>query len=468
MDSVTGEAPGGVTGETVDDVTAEYVRRCRVDARLRTAMSAAALSPSFRAAFGGRLTPRPFFAARHTMDTLAADLNGVFDLIVSLPERLFDGDLDAYCAAVGIDDRRAALIRRLRSVEPARSGRADLYHDGSCFRLLEFNIGGTLGGSDLAEVPRALMTVRPFVAFAEEFGLGYVDSARERATTLRRAAAPVAGGREPVVAAVEADGWLSANRELFASLRESMERCGVRFMLGELGGLRRRGNRLFLDGTRVDLILRYFVVDQILDDPAGRAAYEMICRVHEEGGVVLHTTLESHLHNDKAALALLSDPTHRDSFSDEERRSTDRLLPWTRALCAGPTDVDGRTVDLADFCVEHRESLILKPNAGYSGIGIVPGWERDDREWAALLRHSVEGPFVVQRRVAPVPQPVVDPITGDLEHLLPTWGVFVSADGYAGGMMRSAPIGGGAVINFSSGPGTSVTGLFTHPGRDSG
>ncbi|MEU2358666.1 hypothetical protein ABZ599_37860 [Streptomyces misionensis] len=426
-------------------------------------MSSALLPASFRAAFGNRLTPRPFFAAEQTVHALAADLTGVFDLIVSLPDRLFGGDLDAYCTAIRIDHRRAALIRRLRNATHPRSGRADLYHDGSSFKLLEFNIGATLGGSDLSEALRALMTVRPFAEFAKEFDLSYVDSMQERATMLRRAATPVATGREPVVAAIEADGWLSANPELFASLQESMTRCGIRLMLGELSQLKRRGNRLLMDGTPLDLILRYFSVDQILDDPAGYDAYELICRVHEQGGVILHTSLESYLFNDKATLALLSDPDHRSSFSAEEQRLIDRLLPWTRTLHDGWTESDGRRVQFLDFCQEHRKSLILKPNASYSGIGIVAGWETGDQEWAALLHRSAGGPFTVQRRVIPAPEPIVDPATGALEQVLPTWGVFISEDGYAGGMVRSAPPVGSTVINFASNPRTSVTGLFTHP-----
>jgi hypothetical protein len=426
-------------------------------------MSAAPLPSPFRAGLGSRLSPRPFFAAQQTMDALATDLTEVFDLIISLPDRLFDGDLDLYCSAAGIDDRRAALIRRLRSAKPVRSGRADLYYDGSSFKLLEFNIGSQFGAADVVEVLRALMAVGPFVEFAEEFDLGYVDAVAEIATMLRRAAATVAGGREPVVAAIEADGWLAVNKELFRSLQDSMARCGVRLLLGELGQLTQKGDRLLLDRTPLDLILRYFGVGQIVDDPAGRATYELICRIHEQGGLVLHTPLESHLFSHKAALALLSEPEHRNAFSETEQRLIDRLLPWTRTLRDVWTEFNGERVDLLEFCQEHQHSLILKPSAGYSGIGVVAGWETGEQEWATLLRRSIGGPFIVQRRVIPAPEAIVHPDTGDLEHVLAAWGVFISEDGYAGGAIRAVPSGGGAIINVGGNPNTSLTGLFTYP-----
>ncbi|MGN9779841.1 hypothetical protein ACTMTF_00340 [Nonomuraea sp. ZG12] len=261
---------------------------------------------------------------------------------------------------------------------------------------------------------------------------------------------------------MEADGWLAVNQELFNSLQESMTRCGVHLVLGELGQLVPKGDRLLLNGTPVDLILRYFSDEQIIEDSAGQAAYELICRTQEQGGVVLYTPLESYLFTDKAALALLTEPKYRAGFSRAEKHLIDGLLPWTRTLHDSRTEFNGETVNLLDFCQEHQNDLILKPGAGYSGIGVIAGWETDRQEWITRLRRSVGGPFIVQRRVIPTPEPIVDPDTGDLEEVLATWGVYISEDGYAGSMIRAAPLDSGAVINFSSNLRTSVTGLFTY------
>jgi len=43
--------------------------------------------------------------------------------------------------------------------------------------------------------------------------------------------------------------------------------------------------------------------------------------------------------------------------------------------------------------------------------------------------------------------------------------VFFSENGYNGGHVRTAPSGGGAVINFAGNPKSSITGLFTFDGR---
>lgn len=44
------------------------------------------------------------------MRRFEADLLGVVDLLTSLPERLFDGDAERVCRALGVDPAKAALV----------------------------------------------------------------------------------------------------------------------------------------------------------------------------------------------------------------------------------------------------------------------------------------------------------------------------------------------------------------------
>ncbi|MFC9224060.1 hypothetical protein ACFT8W_25595 [Streptomyces hygroscopicus] len=451
---------------TMDHVTSEYVRRCRADQRLRSVMATSLLPPSFQRAWKGRHLPRPIFADRQSMETLGTEIKILFDIVVSLPDRLFDGDLGKFCAAIGIDEPRAVLISRLRDAEPPRAGRADLYRDGADFKLLEFNVNtGFSGGADIVELCRALMAAEPFAEFATEFGLEYTDIMAIRAGQFRDAAARVSGGREPVIALIEADGALEGYGDGFRSMQSSVAGYGIELALGELGQLESKNGRVHLDGKPLDLVLRYYNLNQIIDDAQGQKAHEMICRAHERGQVVMHTPLQSDLFDDKAILALLSDSEYRQSFSEAEKQLIDRMLPWTRLVRDGWTRFNGERVDFMTFSVENQQNLILKPGAGLSGMGIVAGWETERDAWEKLLRRSAGGPYLLQQRVNPTPEPFVDPDSGLLEHVVSAWGVFFSEKGYNGGHVRTAPSGGDAVINFAGNPKSSITGLFTFDGR---
>jgi hypothetical protein len=68
---------------------------------------------------------------------------------------------------------------------------------------------------------------------------------------------------------------------------------------------------------------------------------------------------------------------------------------------------------------------------------VVPGWTVSSDQWQARLREGVGGPYVLQRRVRPVPEsfPVAGK-PGAVEPLTLNWGVFLVGDKYAGTLIR--------------------------------
>ena len=103
-----------------------YVDEClRGDGGLATAVARAELPPAFEAAWRSHLLPRPWFVRASETDAFARDLEGLFDLLLSLPERLFGGDVERYAAEIGLEPALVALLRRAGSGVPAKLGRAD-------------------------------------------------------------------------------------------------------------------------------------------------------------------------------------------------------------------------------------------------------------------------------------------------------------------------------------------------------
>lgn len=433
-----------------DFVTDSYVKRSVSDGgALRRAVADARLPRRYAECFAGRLMPRPFFVPEPEIRAAADDLTALFELLVALPDRLFDGDLDRYCDALGIGARERALMRSAGGGRPALYGRSDLYHDGRSFRLLEFNVGTQLGGIDQCQVLPALLEVPAFAEFAAEHRLGYVHTGERIAAALRTAAGRV----DPVVALLEADGALAGLRPLLLSFQEMLTQQGLDVRLGEVGRTRCLGGRLHLDGAPVDVVLRYFSVNQLCRDPHGEQAVEPVLRAHAEGGTVLLTTLESFLFANKGCLALLSDPRFADAYTPAERSMIDRTLPWTRDLAAADRDE----------CRAGRERLLLKPRDDFGGHGIVLGWQVDDREWAEALDTRAGRGFVVQERVVQRREPVVDPATGQVEQWVAAWSTFLTPDGYAGAHVRALPADQTGIIGRGANAATRVTGVFHHP-----
>ena len=147
----------------LNSVTQRYVDECRADgSALRDVVRRAPYPARFSEAYGGRMVDRPWFADEARLQRFADDLDAFLTLLLSLPRRLFDGDLRRYCAALGLDERRANLMSRHASDLPARYARPDAYDDGTSFKLLEFNICSALGGLDHAVINQSLLEVDEF------------------------------------------------------------------------------------------------------------------------------------------------------------------------------------------------------------------------------------------------------------------------------------------------------------------
>ncbi len=445
-------------------VTRRYLEQCRTNHALRDARSHAVTGPAFAEAYGSMPLPRPLFVDEATVRAAANDVRAIFDLIVSLPDRLFDGDRRRHAITVGFDERYAGLALRAGGGEPDTYGRADLIHDGTAFRLVEVNVGSELGGIELSEASRALLEVAAFREFAEDHQLSYVDTIGEVVALLRRVAEPVTGGRDPVVALLE---WTDGFQELSVlqrSIKEAIAARGIEIHLAEVQQVVNRDGKLYLHDRPIDIVLRYLDHTQAGPDPRAEELLDPVMRAHEAGGTVFFTRLESNIFTSKMNLALLSDASNRDSFDATEAALIDRVLPWTRVLTDGPTHVDGETVDLLSYCRVHREAMVVKPAARHGGRGTVVGRDVSDGEWERALADRLADPHVVQRAVAAQIEQMVNPQTGEVEDWLPVWGVFFTDQGYAGEWIRARRAGSGSVVSYGTSDG--ISSAFHHPAHD--
>ena len=103
----------------------------------------------------------------------------------------------------------------------------------------------------------------------------------------------------------------------------------------------------------------------------------------------------------KGLLVCLARPELAPLFTPAERRFLRRVVPWTRVL--GPRaseDERGRPIDLPEFARRARERLLIKPNVGSSGSGVLLGREAGAARWEARINRAVREPgrWVVQAR----------------------------------------------------------------------
>jgi len=89
-------------------------------------------------------------------------------------------------------------------------------------------------------------------------------------------------------------------------------------------------------------------------------------------------------------------------------KGTLTALDVAEAIAAGLVDA-GRPVDLPEFARRARESLLIKPNVGSSGFGLLLGREAGATRWEARIARALREPgrWVVQARHPGTRRPVV-------------------------------------------------------------
>jgi hypothetical protein len=425
----------------------EVARRGQSAADLLAVMPATGI---LAAQFGNRFTSRPMFLGRAEGEQVSSDLRCIKAAMNSLPDLLYDGDLAAFAKDAGLTEIQIEAALRTRTGQVTNWGRADMYPDDHGFRLMEFNMGSSVGGSDVSEINRAMLRYPLLREFARAHGLTSVDTYQEQ---IRLTLEESGFTRDscPMIALID---WPAHYEQIGGYLHKISRRwraAGLDTHAGHIGHLKVRDGRVWLRGRPVDVIFRIFMTEHLLE-PGGPEVIFPVLDAVARGEVKMFTPLDSELYGSKAPLAMLSDHANRHLFTADQQAAIDRVLPWTRIMRAGVTTLeDGSTVSLMEYALAHPADLVLKPSLLHGGSGVVAGWDTTERGWRDALSQAMGGPYVLQRRIMTKPEMC----PGEIGELVPWdihWGFFTSAAGFGGAITRA----------FLPQPGTRVHRTGTH------
>ncbi|MFD3539191.1 hypothetical protein ACFWUQ_06775 [Streptomyces sp. NPDC058662] len=420
-------------------ITREFLDGTRGKARAVTTSD-----PAFdrtHAWLGRPVFNRPTFLEAAETRALDHDLGVFLRVLCSLPERLYGGDPGRMARALGLPAVQAEAAVRCAVPGPAVPlGRADLLREQGVFRLVEFNTTSSLGGCEIAEMCRGMLSDTALTEFAARHGLGYGDPAAGVMASME-ASTPSSGLPIAVVK------WPNSPETAleFGHLKlfvEQLAELGHEAFPCHIGQLRYEGGVLTAAGRRVDRLFRTFQLSRLTGTPETSELAAPLLDAVAAGAAHLFAPLPADLYGIKDCLGLLSDETHRDILDPAELDVVDRLLPWTRPLRVGRVTREGRGVDLVAHVLSERERLVLKPSAGFAGQGITAGWMVDPAEWERRVTAALDSPHVVQERVVADAERFVDDDDPDvLAPCLLNWGVFHTVHGYSGAFIKGIPYG---------------------------
>jgi hypothetical protein len=148
----------------------------------------------------------------------------------------------------------------------------------------------------------------------------------------------------------------------------------------------------------IDLIYRRMRVSEFL------VRFDLshpLVRAYQERQVCLVNSFRAELAQKKAIFELLTDETITGKFPAAERHAIRDFIPWTRVVRAGKVMHGSQPVDLFEFILKHRESLVLKPNDDGTELPSYRGAALDANGWDRALKLAQRAPYVVQEVTEP-------------------------------------------------------------------
>lgn len=208
------------------------------------------------------------------------------------------------------------------------------------------------------------------------------------------------------VAFVEPRGPVDGYSEL-PRLVQAFQAAGIPAAHGVPDDLRLVRGGVRLGDLPVDVVYRDLGYDDLgpPPEPSGRLA-GWLDRL--AAGAVVPGDAGEFSH--KGLLECLTRSEYQALFTPAERRLLRACVPWTRVLGARyTTGPDGRRVDLPEYARGAARGLLIKPNLGSGGTGILLGREAPPARWDARIARALREPgaWVVQERRPGTRRPMV-------------------------------------------------------------
>lgn len=403
----------------------------------------------------------PTFINRQTKAGFAKAAINVYDLIASIPERIFAYDHRKIAEYYGLPLNLVRLMFRGADNKFIRGllTRGDYFLAPSGdLKCIEFNVQGNVGGGwQLEAVTQAYFDNPVIAGFLKEKNLdvtttGFFTSSCEYAIDSALDHFSPGSGDE-INMAVVFRKFSGAGVEPLAArlnkryrdiLRRKDSRLKGTFVIKDFFHLKVVDNRVTANVDGRDKPIHILV-----EKCNGMVPMEVLGAM-QAGNVLLYNGPISQVMSNKLNLALLSENENSDIFSGEERETIKNHISWTRKVIPGNTTYEGEKIKLEDFILAKREQLVLKPGEGIAGVDVYLGCMTPPDQWKRQVDRALEEKkWVVQEYVPYTPYLYQEGQSGCTTHRA-VWGIFVFGPRDGGGFIRVMPekVGGGVINSY--------------------
>jgi len=387
----------------------------------------------------------------------------LFDLIKSIPERMFSGELQkmGHYYEMPLNMVELAFLGVNNDTIKNLLGRGDFVFSASGLKCIEYNVQANLGGWELDVLEPLYMDTPVISEFLNTYHVRVhknrffftlldfiVDNALARFSNRNPGSEINLAFVSMKYTQVGEDPVQSNLNALYQTLLQQKAN-------------RLKGDLIFCDFSHLEVvkdsvIFRDKHIHHLVEMSNGLVPMKVIEAV-QAGKLLIYNGPVTKIMSNKLNLALLSEHKDSDVFTREERAVIDRYIPWTRKTVPGQTTYGTEKIELEDFILTNRERLVIKPSWGIGGQDVHLGLHASEGVWRQLVERALgQRNWVVQEYIESLPYLYQEGREGCSRHQA-VWGFFVFGTRYAGGFVRVLPEKGTRkIINTHQGAEKSI------------
>ncbi|MBI1871000.1 MAG: hypothetical protein HYS07_07395 [Chlamydiae bacterium] len=187
----------------------------------------------------------------------------------------------------------------------------------------------------------------------------------------------------------------------FFFLAKFFQSQGIQAIVVDPRDLRLKKGQIMAKDLPLDILYRDSMIEELIEmEKEEKKTLSAMRQAFLENRVV--SGLGGELDH-KSAFEIFTSPFYERYFTFEERKCFRKHVLWTRLIReTKTTDPQGSSIDLLRYALQHQESLVLKPNRGYGGAGILMGKEAPQKKWEHMLQEALKqtGSYIIQERCA--------------------------------------------------------------------
>lgn len=374
----------------------------------------------------------PVVIDKKTAERLSLLSTRIPQLISKIPTLYFDND-EQRIADFYVNGNKTlaeyALLSHKKNV--AASYRLDLTYTEDGFKILEANIGSSIGGWQVQSFEEIIKQYHP--SLGEDFTSRNVQESYY-SFLVKKVIEHVSDIQDEINIFISMDEMKAESTKLaileFLNylLRQTLDKRNLKgeIFIGNLKELDFRGDKLCFNNKRIHSVLN-MNSDEVT--PSIFRAFVMdLIYFPDHLGVALES--------DKRNLGLLRELAEQNKLSLEDKALVLEAIPWTYTLEDRQVNYNGEAHNLIELLKNNKDQFVLKAAVGYRGIDVFVGKFQNQARWEEIIQMAMkEKIFIAQEFSQSIDVLAPNPNNEWKAHKL-IWGAFGFGKKYGGAWVR--------------------------------